>query len=802
MKQLSHLLVALLLWSSIQVWAQGPIVSLQNFEQTQVDNLTDEQLQELMRQAKQRGLTIADIEKLAKDKRMPVAEINKLTKRLSTLSTSPAGQNRPEATPSERKPTDQPTTNGKPKVEGSPIFGADLFTNDKLTFEPNLRIATPANYQLGPDDELVIDIFGFSEATYTVKVTPDGYVRIPNVGPVQVSGNTIEQAKKKIVRSLGAIYAGISSGQTSVNVTLGNIRSIKVTLLGEVNTPGTYTLSSLATVFNALYASGGPNQNGSFRNIQVIRSGKLVSTVDVYELLLNGNTKSNIRLQDQDVIKVSPYQVRVELKGEVKRPGLYEMTSKETLKDLINFAGGFSNNAYRDRIKIIRNTGKEKSVADVPAEMFSFFTAQAGDEFTVGKTLDRFANRVEIRGAVFRPGIFALEDGLTVGKLIQKAEGIKEDAFLSRAIIYRIKEDNTAEVISFDVSEVLKGKDIPLKREDMVEINSKLALKEDYNLTIGGAVLKPGSYPFAENARVEDLIIAAGGMRENADVNKIEVARRVKNDSVSAGMNSTQVFTYVVQRDLKTQSSFTLMPYDVVTVYTLPGYQPQRKALLEGEVYHPGEYALSSNGERISDVIKRSGGVTENGYVQGASLIRIRKKDRVEELIRKQKKEALQKQTDDTTRIELLEANIDESVSMVGIDLEKIMKNPGSKYDLLLEDGDVIRIPRLLQTVKVSGEVLYPVRIRYEGKRMKRYINGAGGYSNKALKRGIYVVYANGSADATSKFLFFRNHPKVLPGCEVIVPPKDERKKLSAVETVTILTSLVTIAVLITSLYR
>lgn len=778
---------------------------MQNISEVKVDELSDDQIRQFLAEFKNSGYGINQLEQVAGQRKMPPAEIQKLKQRVEKLDqkTQPA-QSFERDYSDEAVKADTKDDAGFESLEKK-VFGAELFNNKNLTFEPNLKIATPANYQLGPDDELIIDIYGYSEATYKLKVTPEGFVRIPLLGPVQVSGNTIEQARKKIQGQLATIYSGINNGQTSVNITLGTIRSIKVNILGEVNMPGTYTLPSLATAFNALYVSGGPNKNGSFRNIKVIRNGKVIATVDVYEFLLKGEAKGNIRLNDQDVIKVGAYDKRIELKGEVKRPAYYEVIKGETLKDVIGFAGGFTDEAYKERIKVFRNTSKEKSVADVPGELFTMFEPQTGDVFEVGKIIDRYTNRIQINGAVFRPGVYALEEGMTISKLIKKADGIKEDAFTSRAIIYRLKEDNSSEIIPFNVTDVLSGKnDITLKREDLIEINSKLDLKEEYVIGIYGAVLHPGDYPFAENARVEDLIIAAGGLKDNASRKKIEIARRFKGEGDQVGSETSKIITLDVNEDLTNKSEIFLMPYDIITIYGTPGYTKQKNVVLEGEVNYPGQYSIATKSEKISDVIKRSGGVTQFAFVEGAVLIRTKILSEADKLIRQQKIDALIKQTKDTSRIqELIDKEVGNLTSTVGIDLKKILKKPGSKYDLLVENGDLISIPSQRQTVKISGEVLYPVRIPYKSmKSFKGYINGAGGYTQRALKRGGYVVFANGSAKATRKFLVFNVHPKIKPGSEIVIPTKEEKKRASAVEIVGIATSISTVAILIVTLLK
>jgi protein involved in polysaccharide export with SLBB domain len=778
-------------------------LNLQNLSSVKVDDLSDQQIADFWKQAQEKGLSLVQLQQMATQRNMNPLEFAKLKSRIENLSNVEVTTGTSTEQSSERKYDGKAESPNKLSEEQSKVFGAELFSNKNLTFEPNLKIATPQGYQIGPDDELVIDISGLSDASYKLKVSPDGQIRIPVVGPVVVGGLTIEQAKSKIKRQLSNSYGGISSGETSVSLSLGNIRSIKVTILGEVNLPGTYTLPSLATALNALYASGGPNNNGSFRNISVIRNGKTIGRIDVYDFLLKGSSKANIRLQDQDVIKVNPYAIRVELTGEVKRPGLYEVAKQETLKDVIDFAGGFTDNAYRDRIKVYRNTAKEKSVADVPQDIIAMFVPQSGDVYTIDKVLERFSNRVQINGAVFRPGFFALDEGLTLAKLIAKADGLKEDAFTSRAVIYRLREDNSLEVISVDLNEVLSGKDVKLKREDNIQILSKLELREEYSVFIAGEVLKPGKYTFADNMRVEDLILTAGGLKLSAAKNKIEVARRIKDIDVDkADAPVSTILTYEVNDQLKTVDGkdIILQPFDVVSIYRLPGFQSQRNVTIEGEVHHPGQYTLMRNNERISEVLARSGGVTASGFPDGAVLLRTRKMTSVDQFIKRKKMQSVLKQSSDSaSALEISNSDIGDATSIVGINLDKILKNPGSKYDLILEENDVIRIPRTIQTVKISGEVLYPLIVQYEkGKSFNYYVKNAGGYTMNGLKKKGYVVYANGSSYSTRKILFvFNNHPKIKPGAEIIIPAREERKKLSALEVVSITSSLATLVLLI-----
>lgn len=796
--------------------AQTNSVGSQNLSQIKVDDLSDEQILNFWKQLKIKGFSIEDIEKEAFKRKMPVSEFEKLKLRISSLAPD---KEKPEESGIEEDEYDETVDKTKAgKFERKLIaekefdqllprvFGSELFNNRKLSFEPNLKMATPLNYQLGPGDELIIDVFGYSEESFKLFVSNDGSIKIPNIGIIHVNGLTIEQASVRIKQNLLKVYSRISSGETQVSISLGNIRSIKVTLIGEVNLQGTYTLPSLATVFNALYASGGPNRNGSLRNIRIIRNNKVIANLDVYEFIKNGIAKGNIRLQDQDIIKINPYEKRVELRGQVKREGLFEVTKSENLKQVIEFAGGFTDDAYRDRIKVTRNNPKQKSVADVPYELMELFEPKTGDIYQIDKILNRFENRVRIEGSVFRPGNYAIEEGLTAKKLIEKAEGLTEDAFLTRAILYRLREDNSLEMISFNLEELFKGveKDILLKREDQIIIASKKELQNNYELTIIGEVLKPGKYKFASKMKIEDLIVAAGGFKESASFKRIEVSRRIDNADKSVSNSDIAIVgIYDVEKELRSNpaaASFELSPFDIVTVFTSPGYVKQKTINIEGEVMYPGSYTITKSNERISDVIKRCGGLTANSFVDGAMLIRAKSTGSVSQDINKVNKiRALKKQSKDTAEAkEEIDLELNKVNDIVGIDLKEILRNPGSDADLIVRENDVIRIPELRQTVLVSGQVLYPVNIRYrKSAGFKSYVNGAGGFSSKALKKRSYIVYANGTAKATKHFLFINFFPKVRPGAEIVIPVKEDKKPLSTIEVITITTSLTSMFVLI-----
>jgi protein involved in polysaccharide export with SLBB domain len=802
-----------------------------SYSNVKVDELSDAQVQQLMQRAESAGYNDAQLEQMAAAQGMKQEEVLKLRARVEALrknggavDTKASSQSSNDNDQAGRSYNAADTTNNKKNAQLDKtkselrdafgnlipkIFGSELFKNADIKFEPNLRMATPKSYIIGPDDQLLIDLTGDNEANYKLQVSPDGTIRLQYVGLVSVGGLSIEQAITKIRSVMSRTYPGLKNGRTNVSVNLGNIRSIKITLLGEVVKPGSYTLSSLSTVFNALNASGGPNENGSFRKIQVIRNNKVVTTIDVYDFLLKGIQVGNIRLQDQDVINIPVYQTRVEMSGEVKRPALYEVVNPESLEDVINFAGGFSNKAYTAKIKVLQNTNKERRISDVSADDFRKYNPLNGDKYIVETILDRFANRVEIAGAVFRPGQYELENGLTLKQLIQKADGLKEDAFLNRGYISRLNSDNSMALLSFDVDKILKGieKDIPLRREDKVTISSIFDLREEYKVDIKGEVRNPGVFNYSEGMTLESLIQMAGGFKEGATPNRIEIARRIKNsDATSISAKTAEILNVSVSPDLKLKdSTFILQPFDIVSIRTSEGYQVQQQVKVEGEVLYPGIYTIIRKDERISDVIKRAGGLTVLSFAEGASLKRPGSERDENELrdangklkskksLSTSNRNAIDKDEEEMQKLANLKrlqgAGVQDTAQLiqevkilgsdlVGIDLVKILKSPASKYDLLVEDGDIIRVPKQLQTVKVTGEVLRPTNIVYSpNKSMKQYINGAGGFTYNANKKSAYIQYANGSVDAGRKFLFFNNYPSVKPGAEIFVPKRAPREK-------------------------
>lgn len=821
MRQKITLLYILILFALFH----SPALAQSNYADVKVDQLSDAQILQMIKQAESIGYTEAQLEQMASAKGMKAEEIQKLRLRVNKLrsqGTTTQVENKTINTGREYSETtlggDVANEKKEKDEEVAPkIFGAELFRNGNITFEPNLRIATPQGYVIGPDDKLIIDLTGDNEASYNPQVSPDGVINIQYVGRISVGGLTIEQATSKIRAAMSKTYRALTTGRTSLAVNLGNIRSIKVIMTGNVTKPGTFTLSSLSTVYTALYACGGPSQNGSFRNIQIIRNNKVVKTIDIYSFLLKGILQDNIRLQDQDVIHVPVYDKRVEISGEVKLPALFEVKKGETLQDIIDFAGGFTTEAYTAKIKSFQNTDKDRRIIDVPAVNFVDYIPKNGDKYVVEAILDRFANRVEILGAVFRPGMYELEKGLTLKGLINKADGLTEDAFLNRGYINRLNPDNTLLLLPFDVAKIMSGeaKDITLQREDKITISSLFELRDEYKVTLQGEIRTPGTFDYADNMTLETAIQLAGGFKEGATPNRIDISRRVKNsDANSIAARTAEVFTVSIDQNLKLQGEpFILKPFDIVTIRNSEGYEVQKQVKLEGEVLYPGLYTITKKNETISDLIKRAGGLTPLAYIDGASLKRPGASivnpsdknaiDQSEE--QKRTKNSLKRLQENGVKDTVAAKAIDEMLTsdLVGINLEQILLKPQSKYDLILEDGDIVRIPRQLQTVRVTGEVLNPNNIVYmPGKSFKQYLNSAGGLTFNAYKRGMHIKYANGSVEATKKFLFFNNFPKVKPGSEIIVPKRAEREKLSPQAWIGIGTALASLAAIIVGLIR
>lgn len=753
-------------------------ITINNLQSVKVDQLKDPQIEDFVKKYTDAGYTLADIEQLAKSKRMPSAEWEKLKKRINEIEAQKAATVEATEINSKIKEDEVQERREKAGLSDTRIFGASLFNNSKVSFEPSQAVATPRNYIIGPNDVLHIDVFGMAEATYDLTVNKEGNIRIPNAGVAQVSGLTIENAEKIIKKKLAAIYSSIHSGGTNVAASINNIRSIKVYIMGEVNTPGSYTLTSVSSVFNALNACGGPSANGSMRNIKVIRSGKEIAKVDLYEFLANGTMPSNTTLQDQDVIQVPTYGIRVDISGEVKREGIFEMKEGETLQNLIDYCGGFTDKAYTERISVSRNINGGKSVADVTKELFNIFTPQSGDVYRVGQILEKYNNRVQITGSVFRPGVYALDEKMTLKDLVKKADGLTEDAFMGSATIVRLQDDLTPEIISFNVKDLMDGNfNIELRKEDVVTIGGKNEFEYKKQIYVMGRVLSPGAFPYYENATLRDMIFLSKGFEENADPSKIEVVRMIQDvNELKNGKKKSEVFLLSLDNELNgADGDFKLMPNDQITVRIKEGYEKLGTVQVVGEARQPGVYAITDKTEKISDIIARAGGITQYAYPKGAFLIRNSTRTEAEKRRDIKIIEMLNNAVEDEMKQEIRK-ELMERQDLVGIQLDKILERPGDeKTDLKVNNGDIIFIPLEMQTITIGGSIQVPGKEVYNTKRLRRYVKGAGGFTSNAKKKSVYVAYPSGRIASTKHILWMKNYPKVEPGSHIYVPEKVDK---------------------------
>ena len=678
---------------------------------------------------------------------------------------------------------------------GKKVFGRDIFNNRLLTFEPTMNIATPQNYTVGPGDQVVVDVYGASQKSLQLTVSPDGEIIVPGYGPIQVSGLTVAGANAKIRSTLGSRYSS-----SHIKLSVGQTRSILVNVMGEVKVPGTYTLSAFATVFHALYMAGGINDLGTLRNIKVFRNGNLVTVVDIYEYILNGRLAGNIRLQENDVIQVGPYDCLVGITGKVKRPMFYEMRKTESVATLLKYAGGFTGDAFKKAVRLTRQSGERYSVYNVDEFGMSSFQVEDGDAVVVDGMLNRYENMVEVKGAVFRPGQYQLGKEVTsVRTLLQAAEGVTEDAFTARGVMHRMKEDRSLEVIAVDVKGILAGTapDIPLKNEDVLFIPTQTDLRSERTLTITGEVMSPGTYQYADNTTLEDLVLQAGGLTDAASTVKVDVSRRIvdpKSRTSSKEIAKTYSFSLKEGFVVDGIPGFILEPYDVVHVRKSPGFQTPRNIRVEGEVLYEGVQTLASKNQRLSDAIKMAGGVTSEAYTKGARLERKLNDD--EKARRRFLLKQLRAQAEDKDTVDYDQLDLGETYT-VGIYLDKALENPGSEYDVILREGDRIIVPEYNGVVKISGNVMYPNTVSYqEGKKYKWYINQAGGFGNRAKKSKTFIVYQNGTMAQVG------HGTKIEPGCEIIVPTKSKVDYSHLTQLISIGTSLTSLAAMIAVIAR
>ncbi|WCC47585.1 SLBB domain-containing protein [Tenacibaculum finnmarkense] len=794
-----------ILFASIVTYGQATQSQLNNIE---VDNLSDKQVASYRDKSKKQGYTLEQALVMAKTKGMSELQAQKLKTRILNL-----GNNDVVDSKVDDKPEDKVLTKGSDDVyfgltggqgEAQPkekLFGYDFFNNPNISFTPNLNVATPENYIIGAGDVISVDLWGAAEANYDKKVNRQGAINIQGVGYIHVVGLPIKAAKSKIKNYLKRIYAGITASSNSYNkvniaVSIKEVRNVQVSIVGEVKVPGSYSLSAFSTVLNSLYAAGGPTKNGTLRNIRLFRAGEKIADFDFYEFLVNGLEKGNITVQDQDVIIVKPYEKLVTIEGAVKRPGLYEMKASETLSDLLNYCSGFVSTAYKQTIVIERVNGIQREMVEIPETKLAIEKLKDGDFIKINQIADEFSNRISIKGAIFQPGNYQYKENLSVTDLLKKAAGITKEAFLDRAVIVRTYDETKKETISFSLKE--NNDKLFLKQNDEVYIFSKKELKEKEFITINGAVNKGRKFDFMQGMQIEDLIVLAGGLKAGADAKTIDVSRRLKDGSFET---ISKNFNLSANTSLEGTASnhFILKPFDIISVRYLKGYTKQKTVFIKGETNFEGEYAIGFKNEKISDLIKKAGGLTKFAYVEGAFLTR--KNNTKED--KKQSEILTEFVKKDMLGTGKQRVNVKKSFK-IGINLRKILAKGGawSKYNLILEEGDELFIPSERQTVKVEGEVLSPSLVRYEKRKsFKQYIENSGGFSAKAKKSRAYVIHANGDIKTTKRFLFFKSYPKVKPGSVILVPNKPESvREISTQEVIAITTGLATLGVLVKTL--
>jgi protein involved in polysaccharide export with SLBB domain len=804
-KKTQPFLILLLIFFTSIAFSQD-IGQLKNVD---INSMSDDQIESYWSQIKKGGYTMGQVEVLGKAQGIPATKIADFKRRVNSLGAIDAVENKAIEANSKLAAANEAfgIKDGqvvKKNTASVSLFGYDFFSNSKVSFTPSINIAVPKNYQIGPGDEIMIDLWGASEITYKATVNNSGSIKINGIGFIFINGFTLEDASKKIISKLKTKHAGITAADSSynkinTNVTVSKIRTVQINIIGEVKVPGTYALNSLSTVLNALYVAGGPTKLGTFRDVQLVRANKVVATLDIYDYMLSGTQEGNLKLQDQDVLLVSPYKNLVSVEGAVKRIGIYELKEGQTLADLIQYFGGFTPVAYTNLLVVERLNGARKEVREVALEEAGDFLMQAGDKLVVQEILDTYENRISIAGEVYRPGSFELFDKMSLKALIEKAEGITPEAFLSRGLLVRTFDDTHKENIAFSVSEILNGSStIVLQAKDQVLILNKEELREERTIRIAGAVNRPSTFDFVDKLQIEDLIAMSGGLKEGADSKNVNVSR-VLND----GSFTTLSKVYSVSSDenlaINNDAPFYIEPFDIINVRYTKGYESQKTVSISGEVKYTGSYTLINKNERISDLIERAGGFTDFAYVKGAALIRKTRNQYAIDIL----KNMDNNQGDQANSDALKEMEASATEFKVGIDLESILENKGSDIDMFLREGDEFIIPSKRQTVKVSGMVVKPSLIQFkEGQRLKDYVRKSGGFAETAKKAKIYVSYANGDIRTAKNFLFFKWYPKLGPGATIFVPAKPVNEKMSTAEIMGITTSIATLGILIQTLLR
>ena len=805
-KIITALLLMFALFQSGTLLAQDLLKST-DLSTLKVDYLSDSDIAKIKTQLQTNNTNIEQVEPIALAKGMPATEFAKLKLRLGGAQSSPTGvsnkDNFDEKKEELSRKQDKIVNKKVKDTLNSLVFGSELFDNPELNFEPNLKLATPVNYILGPGDELQISVYGVQEFSASVPVTMEGKVNIQYVGQISVSGMTIEAATQKIRGAIARVYSTVASGQSQVGISLSRIRTIKVTIIGSKQ-PGNYSISSLATVYNALFMGGGPGKNGSYRNIELLRNNKVYKNIDIYKFLVNGNQSDNVGLKDNDVIRIPAYTQRVTVEGQVKRPGIFEMKSGETFKDLLSFASGFNEFAYTASVNVLQKTSKDFKVKDIKSSEFSSYRPLAGDVYRVSKILNRFENRIKIEGAVFRPDIYSFYEGMRVSDLIAQADGLKEDAYTNRATIVRLKSDLTTEVTNVNLAKALAGdaqSDIPLKKEDIVTVYSILDFVEEYKITIDGEIKKPGVYDYHENLTLNDLLVQAGGLNGSAS-KRVEIARMIKSDEINdANLNRVQLFNLEINAGKNEQiKNFELMPFDVVNIRRMAVYEKPEMVTVSGAVNYTGKYVLASKKEKIYDVIQRAGGLTAIANLDGVKIKRPIQAKQIEELenidLNLGKKDSIQNKLAKKLTEDLKYATIP-------VDWRNIVKDPNDKTNVTLFPGDEIEVSVYNESVKITGNVLLTSEIPYEkGKGFDYYLSSVGGTDAKGWKKKAYIIYPNGKAAVSNTFFFIRSYPKVLPGSQIVIPEKPETRKMSTGEWVSIGSIITSIALLVVTAFK
>ncbi|MFV8366709.1 SLBB domain-containing protein [Flavobacterium sp. XS1P27] len=769
-----------------------------------VDYLTDGDVAKIKAQLQSNNMTIEQAEPLALAKGMSVSEFTKLKARLGAQATNTDTAKNGAVSEEELSRKQDKIVNNKLKdTANALIFGSELFDNPTLNFEPNLKLATPVNYILGPGDELQVSVYGVQEFNASIPVSIEGKVTIQYVGQIPVSGMTIEAATQKIRNAIAAVYSTVQSGQSQVTVNLTRIRTIKVTLIGSKQ-PGNYSISSLATVYNALFLGGGPGKNGSYRNIELIRNNKVFTTVDIYDFLVNGDQSSNVGLKDNDVIRIPAYNQKVTVEGQVKRPGIFEMKKGETFNDLLSFASGFNEFAYTASVNVLQKTDKEFKIRDIKANEYGTYKPLSGDVFRVTKILNRFENRITIEGAVFRPNTYSFYEGMRISDLISKADGLKEDAYGNRARIIRLKSDLTTEILNVNLAKALSGDleaDVSLQREDVITVYSILDFEEEFTITINGEIKKPGVYQYYDNLTLNDVLVQAGGLTGSAS-KKVEIARMIKSEEIDdLNPNKVELFNIEISATNNEQAkNFALLPFDVVNIRKMAVYEKPEMVTVSGAVQYAGKYVLAGKKERVYDVIQRAGGLTSVANEEGVRIKRPIQAKQIDDLenvnLNLGKKDSIQNKLEKKLKEDLKYATIP-------VDWKAIVKNPKSNTNVTLFPGDEIEVIAFNEGVKVTGNVLLTSEIPYDqNKGFRYYINAAGGIDGKGWKKKAYIIYPNGKAAVSSSFLFIRFYPKVSPGSQIIVPEKPETKKMSTGEFVSIAGVLASLAGVIIAILR